>query len=131
MFKCQQKISVFPRGGRSVAEAGPEVIEALLSERSFDDKKAKDLERPDTWPRNGNAAMSTCVVLAQIRYVSDVTKSQCWSLTEAWHRIALIIIHIIHIIHSTSAARRFEDILATVRSWEGTEVSNKVRRYRG
>lgn len=56
-------------GGRSVAEAGPEVIEALLldlANHSGQGPKTKDLER------------------------------------------------------------RFEDILATVRSWEGTEVSNKV-----
>lgn len=44
--------------------------------------------------------------------------------------IELLSLSFIHI-HSTSVARRFEDILATVRSWEGTEVSNKVPRYRG
>lgn len=53
-------------GGRRVAEAGPEVIEALLVERGKNKDKVKDLER------------------------------------------------------------RFQGILATIRSWEGTEVSKKV-----
>lgn len=41
----------FASGGRSVAEAGPEVIEALLldlANHSGQGPKTKDLERPDT-----------------------------------------------------------------------------------
>ncbi len=53
------------QGGRSVAEAGPEVIEALLLERSSGQEKTKDLERPETAQR-----IDMSIGLAQIRYVT-------------------------------------------------------------
>ena len=48
-----------------MAEAGPEVIEALLLERSSGQEKTKDLERPETAQR-----IDMSIGLAQIRYVT-------------------------------------------------------------
>ena len=113
------------QGGRSVAEAGPEVIEALLLDLAnhSGQEKTKDFERP----RHESTRIEKC---QRIGVGSNLCNLAVLELFQRSIAIELLSLSFIHI-HSTSVARRFEDILATVRSWEGTEVSNKVPRYRG